>query len=326
MAIRLLALVLAIVTPVAHCKLINYYFHETNNRSINECILGAMSKLMRETCLEFRHFRANDAILFIGSGHCRWQAGNSTVHLGSDCVTEEHCANIVSGVLMSSTNKPYPFVTRELNLKYNCSDKCTILCENGGTVTNDCTCECAYGFTGDRCTDLAKSSKFTDSSCGIREGETEGTITLSTYPNAPSGATFCQWLIRSPKPWDMIEIEFEELDLDNEDLLPGRKCNDDLFVAGSDQISQPIPCNREKSSVIGRRFNSTSNWLLVELRMNQWSRRRHSGPVINYSVISPANHNALRSFSLEQFGNSSASALPSIATIVFLLIVMVVRH
>ena len=32
-------------------------------------------------------------------------------------------------------------------------ENCVRICENGGTVnTNDCSCICASGFTGDNCT------------------------------------------------------------------------------------------------------------------------------------------------------------------------------
>jgi len=30
------------------------------------------------------------------------------------------------------------------------TDKCTVNCENGGKVTQNCGCDCAHGFTGER--------------------------------------------------------------------------------------------------------------------------------------------------------------------------------
>lgn len=50
-------------------------------------------------------------------------------------------------------------------------------CENGGTVNTDCTCQCAYGFEGKNCEELARRKLFTDQSCGMHD-EDQGTISL----------------------------------------------------------------------------------------------------------------------------------------------------
>lgn len=55
--------------------------------------------------------------------------------------------------------------------------RCSIECENGGTVTNECSCVCGYGFEGDRCEMLKRRKHFSDRSCGIYD-KTEGIISL----------------------------------------------------------------------------------------------------------------------------------------------------
>lgn len=60
----------------------------------------------------------------------------------------------------------------------------------------------------------------------------------STYPDAASGSTFCQWLIRG-SPTELVEFEVEDLDLDSDNMLPGQMCNDLFYIWGSAQITNP---------------------------------------------------------------------------------------
>ena len=44
---------------------------------------------------------------------------------------------------------------------------------------------------------------------------------------------------QSDDPWTVIDAEIEELGLDNEDLGPHTKCNDQLIVYGAQDVNQP---------------------------------------------------------------------------------------
>ncbi|KAI1697627.1 hypothetical protein Ddc_19601 [Ditylenchus destructor] len=130
------------------------------------------------------------------------------------------------------------------HLKEYPQDKCTILCENGGIVTPQCTCKCAYGFTGKNCEKLGHSNLYTDASCGVVDidtGYSQSTVSL----RQPAGKdTFCQWIIKSTDPWTTCELEFEDLDLDSENLAPGQKCGDQLSVFEKlfwfEKLRQPV--------------------------------------------------------------------------------------
>uniref|UniRef100_A0A915D9W7 Peptidase M12A domain-containing protein n=1 Tax=Ditylenchus dipsaci TaxID=166011 RepID=A0A915D9W7_9BILA len=133
-----------------HCPgyLINYHFHEDNDEDVNDCISTAIAQVMQDTCLEFKQNpQAHNAILFLESSRCGWQQENSTVHLNSDCLNQDNCTQFVHHALSSPQQQHPTTVVRHLNMKFNCTDKCTILCENGGSVDQrTCTCKCSYGF------------------------------------------------------------------------------------------------------------------------------------------------------------------------------------
>ncbi|VDM37275.1 unnamed protein product [Toxocara canis] len=203
---------------------------------------------------------------------------------------EDTCLLILSHIL-SIEKPPHPsHIARLINMKYNCTGRCTLQCENGGSVSDNCECECGYGFEGEQCELLTKRKMFTDSACG-ELGRSQSTVSLSTYPDAASGSTFCQWLIRG-SPTESVEFEIDELDLDSDNMLPGQMCNDLFYIWGSAQISNPVHCDsRSVDSLKGRKYKSDSNWLLIELRMNPWSERPHKGPFIKYRLLdSPIPH------------------------------------
>ncbi|KAJ1352099.1 hypothetical protein KIN20_008292 [Parelaphostrongylus tenuis] len=184
-----------------------------------------MDILMDETCLFFRQTTDQNAIVtFIQSTHCAWQQSNRTVHLHPSCISDDFCYEIMGRVL--SVDKPRSHIARHLNLHYNCSEKCTVECKHGGLVQDDCSCKCTYGFSGKRCELLAKEASFTDKSCGVIDVLGDGIVSLSTYPEARTKTTFCQWLLQSNDPWTVIEVSIERLGLDGEDVRPGSHCND----------------------------------------------------------------------------------------------------
>ncbi|VBB35086.1 unnamed protein product, partial [Acanthocheilonema viteae] len=90
-------------------------------------------------------------------------------------------------------------------------------------VIDNFGCQCAYGLEGTNCEQLSRRKLFTDQSCGIHNEE-EGIISLSTYPEARTGAIFCQWLIKS-KPEKTIEFYINDLDLDDDNVPPDQPCN-----------------------------------------------------------------------------------------------------
>ncbi|KJH39875.1 hypothetical protein DICVIV_14226, partial [Dictyocaulus viviparus] len=57
--------------------------------------------------------------------------------------------------------------------------KCTIDCQHGGFIQDNCSCKCAYGFFGKRCELLAKEKLFTDRSCGVINVQDDGMVSLS---------------------------------------------------------------------------------------------------------------------------------------------------
>uniref|UniRef100_A0A914EC39 CUB domain-containing protein n=1 Tax=Acrobeloides nanus TaxID=290746 RepID=A0A914EC39_9BILA len=315
LSINLLILIFSIFCiSINDGRIIHYYFDEDNEERVNECIINAIDHLTEETCLQFvRSQVPKDSILFLDSGHCSWQETNNTVHLGVNCINDAMCSQIIARAL--TNDRPYPLVSRILNLKYNCTDKCTILCENGGSITGDCTCECGYGFTGDRCERLKGEALFTDTSCGIRDDDDDGTIALSSFPGNAPKQTYCQWLIKADEPWENIEFEIVELDLDNENLLPSQKCGDSFVIFGSSSVQNPIPCNSEGSAILGQKYRSDSNWLFIELRANAYSLRQHKGPLIKYNVVNEDGPNNIRTFSSEQVSTSTSTFIASFWTL-----------
>uniref|UniRef100_A0AC35TX88 CUB domain-containing protein n=1 Tax=Rhabditophanes sp. KR3021 TaxID=114890 RepID=A0AC35TX88_9BILA len=281
-ALLKLLICLLSISYINGSSVISYKFTPNNHPEIEKCVREAMEELMDDTCLIFEEANSNHSHLtFTNSGHCTWQKANNIIHLGVSCIDPTTCKNIITTAL--STDTPYPISSRALNIQFNCSDKCTIVCENGGIVNNGCQCECRYGFSGDNCAELRNANKFTDSRCGIQDEEA-GTISLSTYPqHAAKPSTYCQWLIKAPNAGDTIQFEFVEIDLDNENTLPNDKCTDSLTVFGS-TIEDKIPCNEEKSTFIGKQFKSTADWVLIELRTTPFA-EDNKGIYLKYNTI-----------------------------------------
>ncbi|CEF68381.1 Astacin-like metalloendopeptidase [Strongyloides ratti] len=262
--------------------IIQYNFHNNNSPETDKCIRDAMEEIMDDTCLIFEENPSNpDALFFIESGHCSWQAVNKTVHLGVDCINSKTCQDIITRAL--TNDRPYPIASRVLNIKYNCTDKCTLICENGGQVNGNCECECAYGFKGDRCEQLKMEHMFTDTTCGFIDDESSGTVSLSTYPGfINKKPTFCQWVIKAENPWENIEFEIVDIDLANENLAPGQRCEDSLVVVGIESLTGPIPCDEGKAAIIGKTFRSDGNFVLIELKTSSWSDGKYKGPQIKF--------------------------------------------
>uniref|UniRef100_A0A0N5ASN5 EGF-like domain-containing protein n=1 Tax=Syphacia muris TaxID=451379 RepID=A0A0N5ASN5_9BILA len=200
-------------------------------------------------------------------------------------------------------------------------DRCTTVCENGGTVSSSCSCLCGYGFTGDRCQYLSKQHLFNDASCGIVN---TSQVSLSAYPQPTRGPIFCQWLIRAPEA-NTIEFSIQDLDLDAEKVLQNQPCNDMFYIWGSKDISNPIPCNSESlESLIGKALKSDSNWLLIELRMNPWSEVAHKGPLIKFRYVTPSSLKVLRAYTSEMSLMSSSTIAPLPAATILLVILCIV--
>uniref|UniRef100_A0A0K0FUD1 CUB domain-containing protein n=1 Tax=Strongyloides venezuelensis TaxID=75913 RepID=A0A0K0FUD1_STRVS len=283
---------------------INYNFDKNNSPEIDKCIRDAMEEIMDETCLIFEENPINpEALFFIESGHCSWQAANKTVHLGVDCINAKTCQDIITRALTS--DRPYPIASRTLNIKYNCTDKCTLICENGGQVNGNCECECAYGFKGERCEQLKMEHMFTDNNCGFIDDESSGTVSLSTYPDyITKKPTFCQWVIKAENPWESIEFEFIDIDLASENLAPGQRCEDSLVIVGVESLTGPIPCDESKNSIIGKTFRSDGNFVLIELKTSSWSDGKYKGPEIKYRTYKRSLFDNIRILTSEITSNS----------------------
>nr|CDJ91947.1 Plasminogen [Haemonchus contortus] len=307
------SILLLLFAHYTFANVINYQFHDDNDNEVNECIERSMEALMDETCLFFRQTDDHDAFVnFVQSGHCSWQESNRTVHLNPKCISDDFCYEIIGRVL--SIDKPRSHIARHLNLHYNCTEKCTIECQHSGTVQDDCTCKCAYGFSGSRCEQLAKQASFTDSSCGVIDVEGDGVVALSTYPSPRSKITFCQWLLQTSDPWAVIEVDIERLGLDGEDLRPGSVCNDLFTAFGEEELVGQIPCDGSQNVT---RLRSKSNWLLLELRSDPYSESSVTGPLLRHRL--KRTQTGVRIYSE---GMTSPAFLPSIAAIALALIVV----
>uniref|UniRef100_A0A0N4Z2K6 CUB domain-containing protein n=1 Tax=Parastrongyloides trichosuri TaxID=131310 RepID=A0A0N4Z2K6_PARTI len=283
---------------------IPYSFNVGNAPEIDKCIRDAMEEIMDDTCLIFEENSEDpESLFFIDSGHCSWQSSNKTIHLGVDCISEKTCQDIITRAL--TNDRPYPIASRVLNIKYNCTDKCTLICENGGQVNGNCECECAYGFKGDRCEQLKMEHMFTDSNCGFFDDETSGSVSLSTYPGfITKKPTFCQWVIKAENPWESIEFEFVDIDLASDNLAPGQRCEDSLVVVGVEELSGAIPCDETKKAFIGKSYRSDSNYVLIELKTSSWSDGKFKGPLIKYHVHKKSLFDNIRILSSEITSNS----------------------
>ncbi|WKX99442.1 hypothetical protein Q1695_014378 [Nippostrongylus brasiliensis] len=306
-------LILILFTHQVLGNVINYQFHDDNENEVNDCIEKSMEALMEETCLFFRQTADQDAtVTFIQSAHCSWQESNRTVHLNPSCISDDFCYEMIGRVL--AIDKPRNHIARHLNLHYNCTEKCTIDCQHGGVVQNDCTCKCAYGFSGTRCEQLAKQASFTDKSCGVIDVDSEGILSLSTFPDPRDRITFCQWLLRSSDPWAVIEVDVERLGLDATDIRPGSVCNDLFTAFGEQELVGAIPCDGSRNV---SKLRSKSNWLLLELRSDPYSDSSVTGPLLRYSVnrMQPG----VRIYS----EGMTSAALPILSTIVTFLLAVV---
>jgi len=207
------------------------------------------------------------------------------VHLGPDCMTDNHCAEYVHHAIAGERQHPSTII-RHLNVKFNCTDKCTVNCENGGKVTQNCGCDCAHGFTGDRCEKLRLHSHFTDSSCGIIQTHRSGVLALAD--RNPSKPAFCQWVVKTDDPWEKIDVEFLELDFDFENAPVGQSCADTLSFVGFREMSGPVPCDHMSRMPTLKRVRSDSNFAFIEYRGSQLSNaKEHKGPVLKYSIVAP---------------------------------------
>ncbi|CAD5215878.1 unnamed protein product [Bursaphelenchus okinawaensis] len=282
-----------------------YRFGDKNNVTINNCILNSMEKLTKDTCLTFSRAvkpTSEKVISFIESKRCSsWQGNNNTVHISPECANEETCVNLISKAL---TNELHHYgAARHLNLKFNCTDKCTTFCHNGGELQENCTCKCRYGMTGKFCQELGRSPHYTDASCGIVKADYEGTVSLSAYPRETSGSPFCQWLVKPANPWERIEFEFQEMDLNSQDLDENQDCVDSFRVRGVKELSTQIPCNEKFQQLKGKTFQSDGDWVMFELAgmsPDKFSR----GPRINYRIASPS-HIEIRSYPEDAALNSA---------------------
>ncbi|VDK88860.1 unnamed protein product, partial [Onchocerca ochengi] len=140
-----------------------------------------------------------------------------------------------------------------------------------------------------------------------------------TYPEARIGATFCQWLIKS-LPGKTIEFFIKDLDLDDDNVSPDQPCNDVFYIWGTKSITNPIVCIK-RDNLIGVRFESDSDWLLIELRTNPWSERSHRGPRIKYRQVEAPYQRSLRAFTTDLIPSNAASNVSMF--IVILLLTMI---
>uniref|UniRef100_A0AAF5PQQ1 EGF-like domain-containing protein n=2 Tax=Wuchereria bancrofti TaxID=6293 RepID=A0AAF5PQQ1_WUCBA len=337
-------IIIYLISYAYSVEIIPYKFHSDNDESINKCVQRAMEIISDQTCLLFEPAtdfadRNMEPILFMQSPFCLWRKSNQTMHLNGKCLNElspplpsltlsssfslwsdDACLAVLSHAL-SVTDSSLPIRTQVIHLintMYNCTERCNIECENGGKVKNDCSCQCAYGFEGKNCEELSRRKLFTDSSCGIHNDE-QGTVSLSTYPEARTGATFCQWLIKS-MPEKTIEFYIKDLDLDDDNVPPDQPCNDIFYVWGAKSIANPILCVT-RENLIGIRFESDSNWLLIELRTNPWSERSHRGPRIKYRQVDAPYQRSLRAFTTDVITSNASSNVP--ISIILLLVTMI---
>ncbi|KAI6235802.1 Astacin-like metalloendopeptidase [Aphelenchoides besseyi] len=314
----LLSIVLFVTMSSCTGKIVTYNFDPKNTISVIDCINAAIQTLRTESCVEFTRGAAPDAIHFVDSGQCTWKEDTRTVHLSPNC-TNVDCARLIAQAV--TNERPEYGASRHLNLKFNCTDKCTTICHNGGKVKKDCTCSCGYGFAGANCEKLQASNQFTDQSCGIINGDDneEGELSLSTYPNPASKKTFCQWLIKPKSPWATVEIEFVEFDGNYENRRPGTSCADTLNVYGARGIDNPIPCGHEFRSLMQHRFRSESDWVLIDFETNGWSEPQHKGLKLKWRIINSKSNKDIRSYD-PSF--SSANSIQSVAftSVIFLFV------
>ncbi|CAD6188502.1 unnamed protein product [Caenorhabditis auriculariae] len=239
-------LLLLASAAVVHSNVVNYRIHDLNDNEVNECVERAMEYLMDETCLFFSENLKNTSLQspsYNQREHCAWQASNRTVHLGPSCISEDTCLNLLASML--DANFPRHQIVTQINLRYNCTEKCTTVCEHGGELRDDCTCKCEYGFTGQRCENLARESSFTDSSCGIVDSKASGgVVSLSTFPDSRPKITFCQWLIKTDDAWGLVDAEIEVLGLDDVNVSPDQNCNDRLNFYGTKDVKGNDPMRR----------------------------------------------------------------------------------
>ncbi|CAJ0942972.1 unnamed protein product, partial [Mesorhabditis belari] len=292
-------LLFATLFPIALSTVFNYKLHESNDEEVNRCVANAIEQIQRETCLFWEDGDEDgDPVTFLQSGHCSWQASNKTVHLSPNCITDDTCFEILGKV--ADIEQPRRHISRHINIKFNCTEKCTTECQNGGVLDDECKCSCQYGFKGDNCEKLSRAHQFTDTTCGVIKAQQSGNIALSTHPDNYHKQTFCQWQIKTEDPWDVIELSFDDFDLDNDELPPGQHCNDLFYVYGAYGVENPIPCDGERP----RKMRSESNWLLIELRTNPFSEKGHKGPEMRYQVVNTKS--GIKTLSEEQTSVSTA--------------------
>uniref|UniRef100_A0A915D909 CUB domain-containing protein n=1 Tax=Ditylenchus dipsaci TaxID=166011 RepID=A0A915D909_9BILA len=157
---------------------------------------------------------------------------------------------------------------------------------------------------------------FTDPSCGLIEAGNNGVISLK---NEAESTTFCQWALKADDPWKTFALEFEDLDLDDGNTLPGQKCGDQLYIYGVKGVENPIPCGPNDQSLIGESVRSNSNVLFIEYRGNRLPSRSHKGPTLKYRTIGSPVSNEIQTFSSQQVSSGLAPTSSSWWTVLALL-------
>ncbi|MCP9258956.1 hypothetical protein DINM_001943 [Dirofilaria immitis] len=252
-------------------------------------------------------------ILFMQSSFCSWQKSNQTMHLSAKCLNElsPPSSSLSTSTLLSpwSDDACLAVLSHALSVTASSQPARTQMTHLINTI---------YNCTGKNCEQLSRRKLFTDPSCGTHNDE-QGTISLSTYPEARTGATFCQWLIKC-SPEKTIEFYIKDLDLDDDNVPPDQPCNDIFYIWGTKSIANPILCIT-RDNLIGVRFESDSNWLLVELRTNPWSERSHRGPRIKYRQIDAPYQRSLRAFTNDIVTSDAASNVSVFIVILLLTLI-----
>ena len=115
-----------------------------------------------------------------------------------------------------------------------------------------------------------------------------GHISSPNYPQRYERGAFCQWLLQAPEPWQRIELEVGEVDLEHEDVVPPDTCHDRLFIRphGTDVVTKSVSCLPSHTDALrGSRHRSQRPWLLVEFRSFHWGSHEHRGFNLSYRLV-----------------------------------------
>ncbi|XP_021368941.1 protein SpAN-like, partial [Mizuhopecten yessoensis] len=178
-----------------------------------------------------------------------------------------------------------------INRAYDCAGHCDPKdCKHGEFLSEDCTCTCPDGLTGELCESVIQEGNCTDQDHKVVIGSIGETITVksSGYPNSYPTGSKCRWLVQGPKG---SKLRVTMLDMD----IASAGGPDDSYCLHSMElrynlIAQPGPefCGNNDGKVMTFEtadYSEANTMILSFDTTNKASSDGHKGFKLNFTAI-----------------------------------------